>query len=239
LFEAAKIGFLSHLENQKFEMEFAFLIIFFAKCINFNFCTVTIFELLKLIEMKNFCYLFFLLALSFSSCQETEQENSLNKENKVLMLKVDYLTHTFEGGKELTFSKLDSNFTIESQYQAPGDFGNIKLTYKEINETLFDGSIIWMGKGNIKFPDTILSADKFQNVLTKDFIFPSKGLVNVFNPANQDYDYLPIWSSVQGLVKVREYLKSNKSGKVQLFLYTPSVGIGNPADWDWIVFIKN
>jgi len=45
--------------------------------------------------------------------------------------------------------------------------------------------------------------------------------------------------SVQSLVKVREYLSKNPKTPVKLFLYTPSVGAGNPEDWDWIIFLKN
>lgn len=189
--------------------------------------------------MKNYFYVLILLVISFSACEEIAEETPIKAENKVLMLQVDYLTNKFEGGKELTFLKLDSNFSIESQYKAPGDFGNIRLMYKELNETIFDGSIIWMGKGNIKYPEAILTADKFENVSTYDFVYPSQGFLNVFNPSKQDYDYMPVWSSVQGLVKVREFLKVNKNTKIQLFLYTPSVGVGNPEDWDWIIFVKN
>lgn len=197
--------------------------------------------------MKKGIYFSLLLVLFLYSCEEIEKENLtdnqkenfIDTQNQVLMLKVDYLTNKLEGGKELTFSKPAASFSIENQYNAPADFGNIKLVYKELNETLFDGSIVWMGKGVIKYPESILTADKFENVLTYDFVYPNQGFLNVFNPSNQEYDYNTIWSSVQGLVKVRQYLKSNKNTKVQLFLYTPSVGIGNPADWDWIIFVKN
>ena len=51
--------------------------------------------------------------------------------------------------------------------------------------------------------------------------------------------YNEVWTSVQSLVKVRQYLYSNPNASVKLFLYTPSVGIGNPAEWDWIIFMKN
>ena len=62
---------------------------------------------------------------------------------------------------------------------------------------------------------------------------------NVFNPNNSTYNYNEIWTSVQSLVKVRQYLNSNPNATVKLFLYTPSVGIGNPAEWDWIIVMKN
>jgi hypothetical protein len=41
------------------------------------------------------------------------------------------------------------------------------------------------------------------------------------------------------ILKVRQYLISNPTGVVHLYLYTPSVGFGNPADWKWIILMKN
>lgn len=171
----------------------------------------------------------------FSACEEKED----SRNSKLLMLKVDYLTNNFEGGKETIFSEQTSTFTITTQYDSPGDFGNIRLTYQELNEIIFDGSIIWMGKGEISIPQNILPANRFNRVLTEDFVYPSGGFENVFSTSEEDYDYSQIWSSVQGLVKVREYLNSNPNASVKIFLYTPSVGVGDPADWDWIIFIKN
>ena len=171
----------------------------------------------------------------FSSCQVIED----NTTSKLLMLKVDYLTNNFEGGKETIFSRRTPTFTITNQYTPPGDIGNIRLIYQELNEIIFDGSIIWMGTGRINIPQNILPANNFSHVLTADYVYPIGGIENVFDPNNQEYDYSQIWSQVQGLVKVREYLNSNSNASVKIFLYTPSVGVGNPADWDWIIFIKN
>jgi len=170
----------------------------------------------------------------------TPENNPANPDsNKVLMLKVDYLTNTFEGGTETSYTTDTPAFTIKVNYIEPIDFGNIKLSYQELNETLFDGTIIWMGTGHINYPDSILPASAFTRVLTTDYISPDSGFVNLFNPQNIPYNYSPVWASVQSLVKVREYLVSNPHSPVKLFLYTPSTGPGNPADWDWILFMKN
>ncbi|MEI6090882.1 MAG: hypothetical protein WCR42_10550 [bacterium] len=159
--------------------------------------------------------------------------------NKVLFLKVDYKTNTFEGGKELAFAKDTETFTITNVYDPPGDLGSVKLMYSELNDTLFSGTIIWMGKGEMTYPKDLLPADQFQAVVTTDYVTPSAGFENVFNPYEGTYDYDKVWSSVQSLVKVRQYLKSNPNATVKLFLYQPSVGMGNPADWDWILFLKS
>lgn len=184
--------------------------------------------------MKNI-FFFITLAALFSSC--TKQPEA-NKENKVLMLKVDYLTNTFEGGKEFTFNTPATTFSIIKDFVPPADFGYLKLKYAEVNELLFDGSIIWAGVGKINFPQELLPASQFNVVNTNDVVNPTNGFENIFNPSNAVWDYSPVWLSVQKLVKVREYLSSSPAATVKLFLYTPSVGAGNPADADWIIYLK-
>jgi hypothetical protein len=169
--------------------------------------------------------------------QNTVSLSMYYHEPKVLMLTVDYLSNAFKGGIEFMFSNNSDTFTISHQYKAPGDFGWLKLYYTEINEQLFYGTIIWMGCGQMYFPENLLTTDLFQRVGTFDYIFPRNGFENIFdNYDNGNYE--PVWSSVQGLVKAREYLQSNPNQKVKIFLYAPSVGVGNPADAYWIIYLK-
>lgn len=190
--------------------------------------------------MKTNLLLFLAILSLFSSCKETQSvlEEPPTTTDKVLMLKVDYLTQAFEGGTEIAFPSSPSTFTVSQEYLTPGDFGSIKLYYKEVNQLLFSGTIIWMGKGEMSFPQNLTPANKFKRVLTDDVASPEAGFENVFNPDNKDYDYNAIWMKVQNLTKVRAYLNANPNASVKLFLYTPSVGVGDPADWDWFIFIK-
>jgi len=185
--------------------------------------------------MQKLIAILFLVVLVMGCNHSTEPITG----NKVLLLKVDFQTNKFEGGKELTFAKETETFTITNVYVPPGDMGSVKLFYSELNDTLFSGTIYWMGKGAMSYPIDLLTADKFETVKTKDYITPKAGFENVFNPDNKTYDYAPIWSAVENLVKVRQYLRSNPNATVKLFLYQPSVGIGDPADWDWIIFLKS
>lgn len=180
-------------------------------------------------------------AVLSTACSTNDEGNNLipTQENKVLLLKVDYTTNTFEGGKELTFDENTDSFTLETEYVEPGDFGSIQLHYQELNTKLFDGTIVWDGTGSISFPESFDAASSFEAVLTNDYVFPTEGFNNVFNPNNETYNYQTIWSSVQSLVKTREYLLSNPDAKANIFLYTPSVGFGNPEEWDWIIILKN
>lgn len=192
-------------------------------------------------SMKTKIVIFTSIFLTLISCSNVNDETILptTNPNKVLILKVDYNTNQFEGGKELSFSNTATTMTVTNEYVAPADFGSIKLKYQELNEKLFDGTIVWNGVGQINYPQNLLNATQFDRVITTDYVTPSAGFENVFNPNNITYNYNEVWTSVQSLVKVRQYLISNPNASVKLFLYTPSVGVGNPAQWDWIIIMKN
>ena len=190
-------------------------------------------------KTQTLTFIAFILTLVSCSKENTRQTSPTTTSNNVLVLKVDYNTNQFEGGKELTFADTASNMSITNQYVAPGDFGSIKLKYQELNEILFDGTIVWAGLGQVNYPQNLLNANQFDRVMTTDYVTPVSGFENVYNPDNTVYNYNAIWTSVQGLVKVRQYLYSNPNATVKIFLYTPSVGVGNPADWDWYIFMKN
>ena len=191
--------------------------------------------------MKKALFIFFIFVSLFSSCSEetTPVNNTTNEPNKVLLLKVDYLTNTFQGGKETTYTENSNTFTISHQSVPAADFGNIKLKYNEINQILFDGDIIWMGLGQIHYPQNMLAANQFGAVLTADVVFPTTNFNPILSQPNLGNNYNQVWMAVQNLVKVRQYLISNPTGVVYLYLYTPSVGVGNPADWKWIILMKN
>lgn len=191
--------------------------------------------------MKKSLFILFIFVSLFSSCSEetvTVVDNT-NEPNKVLLLKVDYLTNTFQGGKETTYTENSNSFTISHQSVPAADFGNIKLKYNEINQIIFDGDIIWMGLGQIHYPQNMLAANQFDAVLTADVVFPTTSFNHILPQPNLGNNYNQVWMAVQNLVKVRQYLISNPIGVVHLYLYTPSVGVGNPADWKWIILMKN
>ena len=180
--------------------------------------------------MKKVAILLGLVALFAFSCKKGEHSS-------VLMLTVDYTTNTFTGGKELRFSEKSETFTISYEYAPACDFGHIKLFFEEINEMLFYGTIVWTGLGRMEFPQNILDATQFKTVKTDDYVFPKNGFENVFPQFETAFNYGLIWGTVEHLVKTRAYLHSNPEQVVKMFLYTPSVGIGNPKDWYWVIFL--
>jgi len=178
-----------------------------------------------------------------NSKTKPKPEPNPNTNNNVLMLKVDYTTNTFEGGYEFTFPQETETFNISYIYNPPGDFGDITLFYQELDEKLFAGGIVWMGCGRITYPELEqwLPAEAFEITELKNLIYPKNGFESIteFPLDGFGYDYSQAWVAVQSLVKVREYLNNNPEQKVKIYFYRPSVGIGNPPDWKWIIFLKN
>ncbi len=177
-----------------------------------------------------------LLSVLFLIGCNSNDEYNYEEISTVLMLKVDYSTNQFEGGTEFFFNKKTDSFTIDAKGISGGDAGNIQLLYKELNEPLFDGSYTWMGLGKMTFPKTLIPADKFDKVMTADYISPGKGFEEIF--PIEDSEYANVWMAIQNLKIVREYLQKNPDQTVKLFLYTPSLGPGNPADHDWIIYLN-
>jgi len=184
--------------------------------------------------------------LLLMACSDDSTESAaIAKDNKVLLLKVDAVTSAFEGGKELTFDEA-SSFTIEHEYNAPGDFGDIKLKYKELAAPLFEGTIHWMGLGAMNYP-AIDPVDTFTTV-SNNVALPAEALREVVQylpsamPLNE-WPYAPdfeaLWGAVDNLKLVSDYRRENPNAKVSFFLYTPSVGSGDPAQWDWFIILKN
>ncbi len=185
-----------------------------------------------------------LIATIIYSCTNDTAPVTEDETNKVIMLKVDVLTNEFEGGKEFEFAESDS-FTISYDYYPPGDFGGVQLFYSELNEEIFTGTIIWLGLGHRSYPEEISSPENFI-IMNDSLELPEASMFETILLEDYSYwyffdtiDYTGIWNSIANLEVVNEYRNSNPEGKINLFLYTPSVGIGNPADWDWYIFMKN
>ncbi|MES2488026.1 MAG: hypothetical protein V4581_19015 [Bacteroidota bacterium] len=193
--------------------------------------------------MKKILLLVALALFTVACSDDTDTVTTEPQVNKVLLLKVDLTTNAFEGGKELEFADADS-FTIDADYDSPFDFGSIKLIYSETNTTLFDAGIVWMGTGAITYPESLDLPDTFApvgvNVPMPEFemVFGYTGDPD-YQYYYDDVNYTAIWNAVNNLDIVKQYRTSNPEAKAQLFLYTPGIGIGDPAYWKWIIFLKN
>lgn len=192
--------------------------------------------------------------LTFSACLEdggVPQPDGPIDETlipRALLLQVDYETLAFEGGYRLFDTEvpydpaipLDS-FPVEVLYNSPGDFGDLTLRYLPatgIGDTLFFGTIIWAGTGDVIFPDTLEAPDQFMEVSSNDFVGPPPTFFpltpfQVFEEAVTPED---IFGAVQHLQLVRDAL-DNSNARLGWFFYPRSVGVGNPAEWDYYVVV--
>ena len=203
--------------------------------------------------MKKSMYACFLLVFFVLSCSEdaddtlkseihTVEETIETDDNKVAVLKIDYLTQMFEGGQELTF-ETSSDFSITTNYHSPGDFGSVQLIYSEVGQPIFDGTIIWMGLGERSVPETLQGSTEFETI-TNPVDMPSENMFELvmydeFAYYPDDLSFISLWDAIKNLEIVQDYRLENPDATIKVFLYTPSVGVGDPADWDYYIFLKN
>ncbi len=100
-----------------------------------------------------------------------------------------------------------------------------------------------MGLGEMTYPTKIDIPNAFTTI-DEELPLPSvsefdKVMYDEFAYYPDTIEYGNIWNSINNLEIVFSYRNSNPNGNIHLFLYTPSVGIGDPADWDWYIFMTN
>lgn len=185
-------------------------------------------------------WLFLLLLGLLGACDNDNDDFYYpDYDNSVVLLKVDYTDYDFEGGSELflhsDFNNSDSlPITVESNSR--GDFSDISLYYQPKGELLFYGEVLWLGKGKRKFPSYMHHPERF--LRTDEAIDkPEDEKFQIINPEDGvDYPLDSIWNAIDDLAIVSRYLEGGK--KIGVFRYTPSVGVGDPNDWDWYVFLN-
>lgn len=195
--------------------------------------------------MKNFI-LVVTSCLLYASCTMCNDDDMPVTEpetlNKVLLLKVDMTTNTFEGGRELIFPQT-MGYTLTTSYNEPGDFGDVALMYEEAGANIFTGIIVWAGLGQMTYPEDLYENTFFATLITPVAMPAAEEFElvdyseNAYYPETIDYD--AIWDAVDDLSLVKQYRIANPNSKINLFLYTPSVGVGDPAEWDWYLIFKN
>jgi hypothetical protein len=169
-------------------------------------------------------------------------EEDLHK--NILISKVDYLTFRPRGFYAMNVQNPVSSgneIPFVAQYQAPGDFGWFKLFYQTTDNLLAHGSIVWMGCGELEFPESFRAGQKLSNGLpypgqTKIAFINDEGQYCTVSAA-QEVGLQRIWQTLSKQEEFQHYY-NNTHKKVAVYLYTPSVGIGNPADWYYLVFTE-
>jgi hypothetical protein len=176
---------------------------------------------------------------SFMSCSKEDgnRRHCSEPDNSILLLRVDYLTYAFEGGATVNLTgqaAAGDSLPIHIDFREPGDFGNLSLYYQPTNDTLFNGGVIWMGKGDITFPHSFTVAGNYAVRPVAEPMPDTNRFQKIFSVSGLDYSRL--WAAIDKLQATSCYLDAGK--EIGVFLYTPSVGVGNPADWDWFVIMS-
>ena len=169
-------------------------------------------------------------------------EEDLHK--NILISKVDYLTFRPRGFYAMNVQNPVSSgneIPFVAQYQAPGDFGWFKLFYQNTDNLLAYGSIVWMGCGELEFPESFRAGQKLNSGLP----YPGQSKIAYINDggqyctvdAAQEVGLQRIWQTLSKQEEFQHYY-NNSHKKVAVYLYTPSMGIGDPADWYYLVFTE-
>ena len=170
----------------------------------------------------------------------------------ILIAKVDYMTFEYGGfySMNVTNKQNEGNeIPFLADYMSPSDFGYIKLYYHDESNLLMDGSIIWAGCGELNFPETFVKGNSSNTyvpeyTMKRGLSFPSDRIsyidadgsyVQDVDESDNDLGY--IWQTLSDCEEFMSYYEQT-SKKVAVYLYQPSVGMGDPYDWYYMVFVE-
>ncbi len=168
------------------------------------------------------------------------KESDLHK--NILICKVDYLTFRYKGFYALNVSGKTNNgdlIPITSEYMSPGDFGFIKLYYRDKTNLLLDGTIVWSGCGALSFPES------FRAGLPEKEAIPFPGVERFarlseggqYVETANEWEMKHIWQSVSYQKEFQHYY-GNSNKKVAVYLYAPSIGLFDPYAAYYLVFVE-
>ena len=156
---------------------------------------------------------------------------------------VAFQTKVFEEGVLLNYPtclEVDTvSLPLELEVQPAADFGYTIMTYPCTGDTVFHGSYVWMGMGQIYKPNSFIPADSFY--VQED---------SIPQPASAQYwqeDGMPlqepseiqaadsVWSAIQNLHLVSQFARYPYQAVI--YLYHPSWAPLEPSTSKWIVFL--
>lgn len=170
----------------------------------------------------------------------------------ILIAKVDYMTFEYGGfySMNVTNKQNEGNeIPFLADYMYPGDFGYIKLYYHDESNLLMDGSIIWSGCGELNFPETFVKGSNSSTyvpeyTMKRGLSFPSDRISYIDDDGSyvqdvdeSDNDLGYIWQTLSTQEEFMSYYEQT-SKKVAVYLYTPSLGVGDPYDAYYMVFVE-
>lgn len=168
------------------------------------------------------------------------KESDLKKD--ILISKVDYQTFQYKGFYALNVSGKTNDgelIPIISEYQPAGDFGFIKLYYRNTGNLLLDGTIVWSGCGQLAFPEPFRAGLPVKEAIPFPGIehFARLGEDGQYVETVNEWEMKHIWQSVSYQKEFQHYF-GNSTKKVAVYLYAPSVGMFDPYEAYYLVFVE-
>jgi hypothetical protein len=172
--------------------------------------------------------------------QSDLKESDLRKH--ILISKVDYLTFQYKGFYALNVSGKTNDgelIPIISECQPAGDFGFIKLYYRNTGNLLLNGTIVWSGCGQLAFPESFRAGLPVQepSPFPGTKYFSRLGEDGQYAETVNEWEMKHIWQSVSYQKEFRHYF-SNTTKKVAVYLYAPSEGLFDPYAAYYLVFVE-
>ncbi|NQT62327.1 MAG: T9SS type A sorting domain-containing protein [Candidatus Marinimicrobia bacterium] len=156
---------------------------------------------------------------------------------------VNYQSKEFEQGTILNYPtclEVDTVlFPLELEVQPAADFGYTIMTYPCTGDTVFHGTYVWMGQGELYKPDSFIPADSFY--VQEDSIREPQSIQYWRETGISLVDTVEIlaadsaWNAIKNLNVVRQF--ANYPYQVVIYRYPPSLGALDPSVAKWIVFL--
>jgi hypothetical protein len=193
----------------------------------------------------------FLLALSIAAtaCDDTSLSTGQTKwiikpgAMSLAVLVSDYLSYSFEMAALDYYPTCDgcddAGLPFSIRLRAPYDFGDITFEYTATGDTLFYGTIIWLGTGGIGYPREFTPAGEFESAADPP---EDPASIEYFNITPQMDDEIfkaradSAWQEVRDLDIVGEFAKGQY--RAGIYLYAPAVGVFDPGAARWIIFLE-
>ena len=170
----------------------------------------------------------------------------------ILIAKVDYMTFEYGGfcSTNVTNKQNEGNeIPFFGDYMSPSDGGYVKLYYRDESNLLMYGTIIWNGCGELIYPNAFVKGGNVDTyvpeyTMKRSLLFPSDRISYIDADGNyvqdvdeSDNDLGYIWQTLSAQEEFMSYYEQTAK-KVAVFLYAPSVGVGDPYEWYYMVFVE-
>lgn len=193
--------------------------------------------------MKKALFLFMIFGFSITYSSYGQGDTIIkNGVVSLATLVVDYTTNNFEGGNIAYYSCSDcenDSIPFDINYHEPADFGDVTFKLSSLKDSVFYGSIVWFGRGKIKYPATFSNQSPFINT---SVTIEKPDDIKYISVDSFQTKFLNLLSKVDTAWHAIESLEitslfRTKGFKSAIFFYAPTVGGIDRRVAKWIIFL--